>query len=193
MRLQTQPKPVLVESDDFMLTVDGQPIPCHIAYVHNWRNPLMPDQPGPYGIGSEIAEQFELSYAPFAHVATDQPVTVRLRCTATICEPTVRPLSYGITPAVDGDMIEFTLCPGQQVSVEAHGDTGQVLHIFADLPEENYQRMLDCPAELIGIRGDSAKSVIRDILFENITVGGERLHSLDQMKTNEFVQNVTVR
>ena len=137
MRLQTQPKPVLVESDDFMLTVDGQAIPCHIAYVHNWRNPLMPDQPGPYGIGSEIAEQFELSYAPFAHVATDQPVTVRLRCTATICEPTVRPLSYGITPTVDGDTIEFTLCPGQQVSVEAHGDTGQVLHIFADLPEEN--------------------------------------------------------
>jgi len=59
--------------------------------------------------------------------------------------------------------------------------------------EENYQRMLDCPAELIGIRGDSAKSIIRDILFENITVGGERLHALDQLKTNEFVQNVTIR
>ena len=137
MRLKTQPNPSLAPSGDFDLNVNGESIPCALSYVYNWRDPMTLDQPGPYGVGPDVAKRFSLNYASFAHVTTDQPVTVQIRCKRAIVEPTVRPLSYQISPTVSDDTLEFTLRPGQQVSVEAHGDAGHVLHIFADLPEEN--------------------------------------------------------
>ena len=137
MRLKTQPNHLLVPSDDFDLNVNGETIPCHLSYVYNWRDPLTLDQPGPYGVGPDVAKQFSLNVASFAQVTTDQPVTVQVRCKRAIVDPTIRPLSYHISPTVSDDTIAFTLRPGQQVSVEAHGDTGHVLHIFANLPEEN--------------------------------------------------------
>lgn len=137
MRLKTIPDTTLTLSDDFALTIDGESTPCYISYVYNWRDVLAPDGAGPYGVGPEICKEFELNTASFARVTTDQPVTVQVRPAQPIVDPTLRPLSYGLSPTVDGETITFTLCPGQQVSLEAHGDSGHVLHIFADLPEEN--------------------------------------------------------
>ena len=47
--------------------------------------------------------------------------------------------------------------------------------------------------EMIGIRGESEKSHIQNITFEDITIGDEKLESLTQMHINEFVHNVTIR
>jgi hypothetical protein len=63
----------------------------------------------------------------------------------------------------------------------------------ADGYRKRYQELLDSPSELIGIRGESKKSHIRNITFENITLGDQRLDSLDQIEINEFVQNVTIQ
>ena len=137
MRLETTQSLSLAPCEDFALTVKGEAIPCYLSYVYNWRDPLKLTQAGPYGVGPDVAELYQINTASFAHVTTDQPVTVQVRCNRAIVTPTIRPLSYAISPAVTADTIEFTLCPGQQVSVEAHGDQGRVLHIFADRPEEN--------------------------------------------------------
>ncbi len=47
----------------------------------------------------------------------------------------VRPLSYGISPAVSGNTLTFTLPGPKKVSLEVNGDMYQNLQVFANPPE----------------------------------------------------------
>lgn len=61
------------------------------------------------------------------------PVEVRVqRKGGKIDTARVRPLSYGITPAISGDTLTFTLDKPQKVSVEVNGDDHGNLHVFAN-------------------------------------------------------------
>lgn len=54
----------------------------------------------------------------------------------------VRPLSYGITPQISGNMMTFKLdCP-RNLSVEVNGDIFHNLHLFANPIDENRPRKL---------------------------------------------------
>jgi hypothetical protein len=49
----------------------------------------------------------------------------------------IRPLSYGITPRINGNVITFTLSEPRKISIEFNGDKYQNLHLFAN-PLETY-------------------------------------------------------
>lgn len=49
----------------------------------------------------------------------------------------VRPLSYGITPRVEGDTLAFTLTQPRNLSIEVNGDIFANLQLFANPPEES--------------------------------------------------------
>lgn len=121
----------LTVSEDFRLRAGDRPISCHWTRVYNWRNPRKPKNPEQ----ARLAEIFDFNYASLAWLECEGPVEVRLRCTAPIGDVSIRPLSYQITARVEEDEIVFIVRPGQKISVEPHGDTGPVLHLFADLPE----------------------------------------------------------
>lgn len=50
----------------------------------------------------------------------------------TINTAQIRPLSYGIVPVVDGNIISFSLDRPRKLSLEVNGDKLQNLHIFAN-------------------------------------------------------------
>lgn len=54
----------------------------------------------------------------------------------------VRPLSYGITPAIDGNTMTFKLDRPQNLSVEVNGDIFHNLHLFANPIDENKPKKL---------------------------------------------------
>ncbi len=61
------------------------------------------------------------------------PVTITVRAPKTAIESVVvRPLSLGITPAISGDSITFTLENPAKLTVEVNGDIRRALHIFAN-------------------------------------------------------------
>lgn len=49
----------------------------------------------------------------------------------------IRPLSYGITPEVKGNIIQFSLDTPRNISIEADGDKLHNLHLFAQPVEES--------------------------------------------------------
>lgn len=67
------------------------------------------------------------------------PVEVRVCCLKAdaIDSCRVRPLSYGITPSVDGKCLTFTLDRPRNLSVEVNGDIFHNLHLFAGAPDAN--------------------------------------------------------
>lgn len=54
----------------------------------------------------------------------------------------VRPLSYGITPYIDGNTMTFKLDRPRNLSVEVNGDIFHNLHLFANPIDENKPRKL---------------------------------------------------
>lgn len=54
----------------------------------------------------------------------------------------VRPLSYGITPQISGNMMTFKLNRPRNLSVEVNGDIFHNLHLFANPIDENRLRKL---------------------------------------------------
>lgn len=49
----------------------------------------------------------------------------------------IRPLSYNITPAVNGDTLTFTLSEPRNLSIEVNGDIFHNLHLFANPIDKN--------------------------------------------------------
>ena len=60
-----------------------------------------------------------------------------------IDEARVRPLSYGISPVVDGRTLTFSLDRPRNLSVEINGDIFHNLHLFANPLEESIPRTTD--------------------------------------------------
>lgn len=54
----------------------------------------------------------------------------------------IRPLSYGITPAIDGNTMTFKLDRPRNLSVEVNGDIFHNLHLFANPIDENKPKKL---------------------------------------------------
>jgi hypothetical protein len=68
-----------------------------------------------------------------AYFDFDGTVNVRVRYNkGDIASARVRPLSYGITPTVEGNTLAFTLDRPRNLSVEVNGDIFHNLHLFAN-------------------------------------------------------------
>lgn len=89
----------------------------------------------------------------------------------------VRPLSYGIEPVVEGNMMTFMLdCP-RNLSVEVNGDIFHNLHLFANSLDVNNpidgvriknEKQIDYQGCMAINAGD--ENLIRNILFEDIRI-----------------------
>ncbi|HEY3320725.1 MAG TPA: glycosyl hydrolase family 28 protein [Planctomycetota bacterium] len=115
-------------SEDYQLTVAGQPVPvyaCRVSAV-----PLNQVWPG----YQRPLDQTEL--AAFACWDMAAPVAVEVRCRKAPKSVVVRPSSFGITPKLDGERISFTLDKPRPVIVEVDG-THNALHLFASPPEKD--------------------------------------------------------
>ena len=107
------------------LRVNGQPVPllaCRVSAV-----PFNQVWPG-YQRPLDQTEQ-----AGFACWDMSGPVQVEVRSLRPVQSAVVRPASLGITPAVDGDCIRFSLARPGPVIVEVNG-RHHALHLFANPP-----------------------------------------------------------
>lgn len=73
-----------------------------------------------------------------AYFDSDEPTQVRVVSRKQRVETArIRPLSYNITPSVDGDTLAFTVAPGQLMSVEVNGDIFNNLQLFVNGLDKN--------------------------------------------------------
>lgn len=78
------------------------------------------------------------SHASFVYFDTDGPVEVSVTYNAgTVSTAEVRPTSKGITPAISGNTLTFTIPGPTKLSVEINGDINHNLHLFANPLEVN--------------------------------------------------------
>ncbi|MGM0879913.1 MAG: carbohydrate binding domain-containing protein [Bacillota bacterium] len=78
------------------------------------------------------------AHASFVYFDTDGPVDVSVTYNAgTVSTAKVRPASKGITPAINGNTLTFTIPGPTKLSVEINGDIFHNLHLFANPLEVN--------------------------------------------------------
>lgn len=78
------------------------------------------------------------SHASFVYFDTDGPVDVSVTYNAgAVTTAKVRPNSKGITPAISGNTLTFTISGPTKLSVEINGDINHNLHLFANPLEVN--------------------------------------------------------
>lgn len=61
----------------------------------------------------------------------------------------IRPLSYGITPDIEGNRVRFTLTEPRNLSVEVNGDIFHNLHLFANPIDKNLPKKIKGDKDLI--------------------------------------------
>jgi len=128
-RVVTYPAPEGTEpSDLYTLQVDGQPV-----FVHPARVSAMPVNQVWPGYQRPV-DQTEM--AAFAYVDLEGPAKVVLQSSRDVEDVTVRPLSLGIVPDVQGETIRFQLPGPRHVIVEVNG-WHHAFHLFASPIEEN--------------------------------------------------------
>ena len=111
------------QSAQFVVTVDGEPAPLHIARVS--AVPFNRRWPG----HQRPVEQTEL--AAFALFETDSPAEISVKPVKAFREVTVKPLSKSIVPTVSDGVIRFTIPGPGFYTVELDG-YHNALHLFAD-------------------------------------------------------------
>jgi hypothetical protein len=78
------------------------------------------------------------THASFVTFDTDGPVDVSVTYNAgTVTTAKVRPASRGITPAISGNTMTFTISGPTKLTVDVNGDTKHNLHLFANPLEVN--------------------------------------------------------
>ncbi|MCP4313093.1 MAG: hypothetical protein GY790_17680 [Bacteroidetes bacterium] len=113
-------------SGDFILKVNEQEVFVYQARVSAYPiNQVWPGYQRPM-------DQTEL--ASFAYFDCDGTVTVELISTRPVQKVTIRPLSYGIEPEIDGNTIRFNL-PGPKKIVVEVNDRHHAFHLFASQTE----------------------------------------------------------
>ena len=109
-------------SDDFSLVVNKREVFVYRARVSAYPiNQVWPGYQRPM-------DQTEL--ASFAYFDCDGPVSVELISAKPVHQVTIRPLSYGIVPEIDGNTIRFDL-PGPKKIVIEVNDRHHAFHLFA--------------------------------------------------------------
>jgi hypothetical protein len=113
--------------DLYSVKVDGKSLPMHIAYVsavpYNRRWP---------GHQRPKDQREEVNFGLFS---MDGPVEIEIMPARSFETVVVRPLSLGITPAVENGIIRFTLKKPAYFTVELDG-YHHALHMFADAVDE---------------------------------------------------------
>ncbi len=128
--VKTQPAPAGEPlSKDFTLAAGGKAAPVYLARVLG----IDPEARKKYrGVETEALMQ-----TAFASFDMDSPTEVKVVSAAPVEKAVVRPLSKGITPTVQGNVITFKIAqPGQYV-LELNGDWKQALQVFANPPEKD--------------------------------------------------------
>lgn len=111
-----------IPSEDFTLKVNGKDVFVYQARVSAYPiNQVWPGYQRPVG-------QTEL--ASFASFDCDGRVEVELVSAREVQEATIRPLSYGIIPEIEGNVIRFTLPGPGKIAVEVN-DRHRAFHLFA--------------------------------------------------------------
>ncbi|WP_261304196.1 discoidin domain-containing protein [Paenibacillus andongensis] len=77
------------------------------------------------------------SHASFAYFDTNGPVDVQVTYNGTLTSAAVNPASKGITPAINGNTMTFTIPGPTKLSVEVNGDVAHNLHLFANPIDPN--------------------------------------------------------
>lgn len=80
-------------------------------------------------------------------------VEITVNSETSISSAVVRPLAYGIEPTVEGNKISFTLTQPVPYVVEYDGKAGEAIHLFANLPETEEEKIdpENVPADTIYI------------------------------------------
>jgi len=124
-------------SSDWKLHVDGQATPVYHARVS--AVPFNRTWPGRQRPLDQTEE------AGFAYWGMQGEVSIEITTTRPIASVTVRPISKGIAPQVEGQTISFQLAEPCQVTVEVNGP-GKALHLFANPVEDDVP---DCSSESV--------------------------------------------
>ncbi len=111
------------QSSAWRVFVDGEAAPVRMARVSAW--PINRRWPG----HQRSVEETEI--AGFVQFETDGPAEIRVTPRRLGQSVTVRPLSRGVTPRVEGGDILFTLPGPGQYTLEMDG-SHRALHLFAD-------------------------------------------------------------
>ena len=119
-------------SKDFMVEVEGKPVPVYVAKVaprepeRRWK--AMDDK-------ARSADYFET--ASFACFDMDGAVTVIVSCPEAIQSAQILPSSLGIEPTIDGKRLRLTLATPKPLTIEVNGEWVKSLHLFANPPESS--------------------------------------------------------
>jgi len=115
-------------SEDYQLTVNGQPVPVYACRVSAMPfNQVWPGYQRPL-------DQTEL--AGFAYWEMVGPVRVAVKLSGKATSAVVRPASLGIPPRIDGSQISFSMERPRPLVVEVDG-AHHPLHLFPSPPEIN--------------------------------------------------------
>ncbi|MFC1452250.1 glycosyl hydrolase family 28 protein [Verrucomicrobiota bacterium] len=116
-----------VPATDYALSVNCRPVFTHPARVSAYPvNVYCPPFQRPLA---------QTEIASFASWDMGGPVEVEVKSRRPVQSVTVRPLSAGVSPRIDGDSIRFAIARPSQYTVEVN-DSHQALHLFANPPEE---------------------------------------------------------
>ncbi len=146
-------------SADFELTVNGRRVPvyaCRVSAV-----PLNQVWPG----YQRPINQSELG--SFASWDMMRPVSVVIVARELVRTVAVRPSSYAVRPAVEGQAIRFDLDRPRQLVVEVNG-AHHALHLFANVVFDNCDIVRTTHIALDIQHGDRA--MVKDIRFQDIRV-----------------------
>jgi len=116
-------------SPDYVVTANGQPVFCYGSYRFD---PESPDRTiGGLGMKDRPATRIALAYFDF-----EGEVNLEITVIQPFQGVVVRPLSLGIEPEAEDNVIRFTIAKPGTYIVEPYG-TRRPLHIFANPPEKD--------------------------------------------------------
>lgn len=114
-------------SPDYRVSVAGQEVPVYMAKIapadaeRRWK--AMDDK-------KNSADYFDL--AAFASLDMQGAVTVTVTVPKTVSAAKILPTTAGITPAIRGQSISFTVTSPRNLTVEINGEWVKSLHLFAN-------------------------------------------------------------
>lgn len=172
----------LWQSDDYVVEVkksgDADFIPCYVYKTDNWASNYW---------NGERRPQVSVSFTNFSFDGT--PVDVRITTNFTANSVTIRPLSFGINPTRNGNVITFTLTTQRKISVEVNNRLNP-LFIFADKPD-----VVPNPSDVTHFYGPGYHNIgLHKQINSNETVyiaGGAVLEGTFYIPTNSH--DITVR
>jgi polygalacturonase len=142
-------------STNFTVTVESREVPVYIAKV------APSDRVLRFKSVDDVPNSGKYSdTASFATFDMEGPVQVTVTCAEAVKSARLLPSSRGITPAVTGNQVSFTLMTPQLLTLEIDGDWVHSLHLFVN------------PFETNVIKGEAP-----DVIYF-----GPGIHEIDELK-----------